>query len=257
MAKTMILVHREEPIVVVVLNRPEALNALNPELMERLAGTLQKLDEDQAIRAIVLTGNEKAFAAGADIKEMVPLSAKQIKEKDWLGTWDKIAKIQKPLIAAVSGFCLGGGCEVAMMCDMIVASETAKFGQPEINLGIIPGAGGTQRLTQAIGKFRAMEWILTGNIYSAQEAYEAGLVCKIFPADSYLEEAKKLARTIAAKSPVALRAVKQAILRSLNLPLEAGLQAERQAFYQLFDTEDQKEGMKAFLEKRKAEFKGR
>ncbi|MBI4223327.1 MAG: enoyl-CoA hydratase/isomerase family protein, partial [Deltaproteobacteria bacterium] len=182
---------------------------------------------------------------------------KQIKEKDWLKTWDKIARVQKPLIAAVSGFCLGGGCEVAMMCDIIIASETAKFGQPEINLGIIPGAGGTQRLTQAIGKFKAMEWILTGNIYSAQEACEAGLVCKVFPAAGFLEEAKKLARKIAAKSPVALRAAKKAILQSLNLALEEGLQAERQAFYNLFDTEDQKEGMRAFLEKRNPNFKGK
>lgn len=253
----MILVHREEPIAVVRLNRPEALNALNPELMERLTNTLEKLDADKAIRAIVLTGNEKAFAAGADIKEMAAMTARQIKEKDSLKTWDKIARVQKPLIAAVSGFCLGGGCEVAMMCDIIVASETAQFGQPEINLGIIPGAGGTQRLTQAVGKFKAMEWILSGNIYSAQEAYQAGLVCKVTPATEYLNEAKALAQKIVSKSPVALRAAKKAILQSLNLPLTEGLQAERRAFYNLFDTEDQKEGMRAFLAKRKPEFKGK
>lgn len=253
----MILVHREEPIAIVQLNRPEALNALNPELMQQLTAALQKLDQDDAIRVIVLTGNEKAFAAGADIKEMASLSTKQMKEKDWLKTWDAIAKIQKPILAAVSGFCLGGGCEVAMMCDIIIASETAKFGQPEINLGIMPGAGGTQRLTQAIGKFKAMEWILSGNIYSAQEAFQAGLVNKVIPVGEYLNEAKTLAKKIAEKSPIALRAAKQAILKSLELSLPAGLQDERQAFYNLFDTEDQKEGMRAFLEKRRPQFKGR
>lgn len=252
----MILVHKEEPIAIVQLNRPEALNALNPELMEQLVAALQQLDQNNTVRAIVLTGNEKAFAAGADIKEMATLSAKEMKAKDWLKTWDQIAKIQKPLIAAVSGYCLGGGCEVAMMCDIIIASETAKFGQLEINLGIIPGAGGTQRLTQVVGKFKAMEWILTGNIYSAAEAFQAGLVCKVTPAAEYLNEAKALAKKIAEKSPVALRAAKKAILQSLNLPLEEGLQAERQLFYNLFDTQDQKEGMRAFLEKRKPEFKG-
>lgn len=252
----MILVHREEPIAVVQLNRPEALNALSPELLKQLVAALQELDKDEAIRAIVLTGSDKAFAAGADIKEMAPLSAKEIKKQNPLQVWDQIWQIKKPLIAAVSGYCLGGGCEVAMMCDLIVASETAKFGQPEINLGIIPGAGGTQRLTQAIGKFKAIEWILTGNIYSAQEAYQAGLVCKVTPPADYLNEAKALAKKIAEKSPIALRAAKQSILKSLNLPLEEGLQAERQLFYNLFDTADQKEGMQAFLEKRKPEFRG-
>lgn len=253
----MILVHKEEPIAIVQLNRPEALNALNPELMKQLVAALQQLDQDNTVRAIVLTGNEKAFAAGADIKEMAVLSAKEMKAKDWLRTWDQIAKINKPIIAAVAGYCLGGGCEVAMMCDIIMASETAKFGQLEINLGIIPGAGGTQRLTQAIGKFRAMEWILTGNIYSAAEAFQAGLVCKVTPTGEYLNEAKALAKKIAEKSPIALRAAKKAILQSLNFPLEEGLQAERQLFYNLFDTQDQKEGMQAFLEKRRPNFNGR
>ncbi len=203
----MILVHREEPIAVVQLNRPEALNALNPELMRQLTAALEELDKDNAVRALVLTGNDKAFAAGADIKEMAPLTAKEMQQKDWLKTWDRIGRVEKPLIAAVSGYCLGGGCEVAMMCDIIIASETAQFGQLEINLGIIPGAGGTQRLTQAAGKFKAMEWILSGGIYSAQEAFQAGLVCKVTPAGEYLNEAKSLAKKIASKSPVALRAV--------------------------------------------------
>lgn len=253
----MILVHREEPIAVVQLNRPEALNALNPELMHQLVANLQELDKDSAIRAIVLTGSDKAFAAGADIKEMAPLSAKEIKQQNPLLIWDQVARVKKPLIAAVSGYALGGGCELAMMCDMIVASETAKFGQPEISLGIIPGAGGTQRLTQAIGKYKAMEWILTGNIYSAQEACQAGLICKVTPPADYLNEAKALAKKIAEKSPIALHAAKQSILKSLELTLEEGLQTERELFYNLFDTEDQKEGMRAFLEKRKPDFKCR
>ncbi|MDO8527594.1 MAG: enoyl-CoA hydratase-related protein [Deltaproteobacteria bacterium] len=254
---SLILVHREEPIAVVQLNRPEALNALSPALIQELVAALQSLDRDENIRAIVLTGSDKAFAAGADIKEMATLTAKEMQEKDLIGAWDGIWKIQKPLIAAVSGFAFGGGCEIALMCDMIVASETAKFGQLEINLGIIPGAGGTQRLTHAIGKWKAMEWILTGNIYSAAEAFQSGMVNKIAPISEYLNEAKALAKKIAEKSPIALAAAKKAILASLNLPLDEGLKKERQLFYQLFDSEDQKEGMKAFLEKRKPEFTGR
>ncbi|OGQ47772.1 MAG: enoyl-CoA hydratase [Deltaproteobacteria bacterium RIFCSPLOWO2_02_FULL_46_8] len=253
----MILVHREEPIAVVQLNRPEALNALSPELMLQLVRALEELDHDNAIKAIVITGSDKAFAAGADIKEMAPLSANEIKSQDPLAIWDKINKIKKPLIAAVSGYTLGGGCELAMMCDIIVASETTKFGQPEINLGIIPGAGGTQRLVRAVGKSRAMEWILIGNTFNAQEALAAGLVSKISPAAEYLNEAKKLAQKIAEKSPIATSTAKQAILKAMQLPLEEGLKEERRLFYQLFDTEDQKEGMKAFMEKRKPNFTGK
>lgn len=252
----LVLIHPEEPIAVVQLNRPEALNALSPDLMQQLVSALEILDQDKKIRAMILTGNEKAFAAGADIKEMAGLSAKEMIQKDLIKIWDRVAKIQKPLIAAVSGYAFGGGCEVALMCDIILASDTAKFGQLEINLGIIPGAGGTQRLTHAIGKWRAMEWILTGGIYSATEALAAGLVNKIFPAADLLNEAKKLALQIAEKSPIALATAKKAILKSLELPLAEGLQFERQAFYQLFDSKDQKEGMKAFLEKRKPQFKG-
>jgi len=252
----LILVHREEPIAIVQLNRPEALNALNPALMKDLAAALEALDGDSKIHAIVLTGSDKSFAAGADIKEMAPMTAAEIKKEDPLRVWDRVAAIQKPLIAAVSGFALGGGCELSMMCDIIIASETAKFGQPEINLGIIPGAGGTQRLTQAVGKFRAMEWILTGNIYPAEEALKAGLVNKVTPAAEYLNEAKKMALKIAEKSPIALGAAKKAVLAALDSGLTYGLQKERQLFYQLFDTADQKEGMQAFMEKRKPEFRG-
>lgn len=252
----LVLIHREEPIAVVQLNRPEALNALSPELMQQLVSALEALDQDKKIRVLILTGNEKAFAAGADIKEMASLSAKEMAQKDLIKIWDRVAKIQKPLIAVVFGYAFGGGCEVAMMCDIILASDTAKFGQLEINLGIIPGAGGTQRLTHAIGKWKAMEWILTGGIYSAAEALAAGLVNKIFPAADLLNEAKKLALKIAEKSPIALTAAKKSILKSLELPLAEGLQFERQTFYQLFDSKDQKEGMQAFLEKRKPQFKG-
>lgn len=253
----MILVHREEPIAVVQLNRPEVLNALSPELMLQLVRTLEELDRDEKIKAIVITGSDKAFAAGADIKEMAPLSSKEIKSQDPLAIWDKINKIKKPLIAAVSGYTLGGGCELAMMCDIIVASETTKFGQPEINLGIIPGAGGTQRLVRAVGKSRAMEWILTGVTFNAQEALAAGLISKIAPPTEYLSEAKKLAQKIASISPIAVATAKQAILKAMQFSLEEGLKEERRLFYQLFDTEDQKEGMKAFMEKRKPNFTGK
>lgn len=252
-----VLIHREEPIAVVQLNRPEALNALSPELIKDLVTALENLDKDEKIRAIIVTGNEKAFAAGADIKEMANLSAKEMQDMDLIGPWDFIAKTKKPLIAAVSGFAFGGGCEVALMCDIIIASESAKFGQLEINLGIIPGAGGTQRLTQAIGKFRAMEWILSGGIYSAQEAFQAGLVNKVVPTSDYLTEAKKVASKIAEKSPIALHQAKTAILRSLEHPLQEGLALERKLFYDLFDTADAKEGMLAFLEKRKPQFIGK
>lgn len=251
-----ILLEKELMIAVIQLNRPKAFNALNPGLMKELAEALLVLDQDDSVHAIVITGNEKAFAAGADIKEMAPLSATEIQQLDPIGIWDTVAKIKKPLIAAVSGFALGGGCELAMMCDIIVASETAKFGQPEVNLGIIPGAGGTQRLTQAIGKYKAMEWILTGDIYSAQEAFAAGLVSRLVPAGEEVKTAKEIAKKIAAKGSVAIRKAKEAILQALEGSLSNGVQKERQLFYGLFDTQDQKEGMAAFMEKRLPTFKG-
>ena len=253
-----ILVQREEPIAVVQLNRPDVLNALNEELMSELLDSLRALDDDEAIRCIVLTGNEKAFAAGADIKEtFVTATPVSMLAQDLTTKWEGIRKIRKPIIAAVSGYALGGGCELAMTCDIIVASETAQFGQPEINLGIIPGAGGTQRLTRAVGKSVAMELILTGRRFKADEAKAIGLVAQVYPAASWLEDAKALARTIAEKPPVAVRLATEAIDLAFSSTLEAGLEFERKAFYLLFATEDKKEGVEAFVNKRKPVFRGR
>jgi len=253
-----VIVTREEPIAVVQLDRPEVLNAISEELMGELVAALEELDGDEAIRCIVLTGNEKAFAAGADIKttfiEATPIS---MLKQDLTTRWERIRRIKKPIIAAVSGYALGGGCELAMVCDIIVASETAQFGQPEVNLGIIPGAGGTQRLTRAVGKYVAMEMILTGRRVKAEEAKAIGLVAHVYPAASFLEDAKALARTIAEKPPVAVRLATEAIDLAWNSTLDAGLEFERKAFYLLFATEDKKEGVDAFVNKRKPVFKGR
>lgn len=239
------------------LNRPDVLNALNVELMKEVVETLEAFDKDSEIGCMVLTGNAKAFAAGADIKEMAEASAIEMLLRDQFARWDRIRKIKKPVIAAVSGFALGGGCELAMTCDMIVAAENAKFGQPEINLGVIPGAGGTQRLTKAIGKARAMEVILTGKMFTAKEMFIAGLVTKVVDNDLYLDEALELAKEIASKPTVAVQLAKEAILKSFDSTIESGLEFERKNFYLLFATEDKFEGMKAFVEKRKAEWKGR
>ena len=253
-----VVVSREEPIAVVQLNRPDVLNALNEELMSELLDSLRALDDDEAIRCIVLTGNEKAFAAGADIKEtFVTATPVSMLAQDLTTKWEGIRKIRKPIIAAVSGYALGGGCELAMTCDIIVASETAQFGQPEINLGIIPGAGGTQRLTRAVGKSVAMELILTGRRFKADEAKAIGLVAQVYPAASWLDDAKALARTIAEKPPVAVRLATEAIDLAFSSTLEAGLEFERKAFYLLFATEDKKEGVDAFVNKRKPVFKGK
>jgi enoyl-CoA hydratase len=249
---------REAPIATVQLNRPEALNALSEELMDELVSSLEQLDDDPEIRCIVLTGSEKAFAAGADIKQsFVDATPASMLEQDLTTKWERVRKIRKPIIAAVSGYCLGGGCELAMTCDIIVASETAQFGQPEVNLGIIPGAGGTQRLTRAIGKYRAMEIILTGRRVKADEAKAIGLAAAVYPAATWLEDAKALARTIAEKPPIAVRLATEAIDLAWNSTLDAGLEFERKAFYLLFSTEDKKEGVDAFMNKRKAVFKGR
>ena len=252
-----ILLAVDGPVATVTLNRPQALNALNAALLGELVEALTKLDADEAVRCIVITGNERAFAAGADIKEMADASPVAMLRRSNLARYDAIRKVSKPLIAAVSGWALGGGCELAMACDMIVASETARFGQPEINIGIMPGAGGTQRLTRALGKARAMELILTGDYLSAHEAHARGLVNRVAPPELYLEEAQKLARRIAAQPPVAVRLAKDAVLKAQDLSIEEGLDYERRVFYLLFATEDQKEGMKAFLEKRRPEFTGR
>lgn len=239
------------------LNRPKELNALNLQLMQEIKTALLDFDHDSDIRSIVITGNERAFAAGADIKQMAGKTAIDMLQIDQFTTWDTIRKTKKPMIAAVSGFALGGGCELVMQCDMVIASETAQFGQPEINIGVMPGAGGTQRLTRAVGKVRAMEMVLTGTFISAQEAKDAGLINKIVPVQFYLEEALKLAETIAQKSPIAIQLAKESVLKSFDTHLQEGLFFERKNFYMLFATEDQKEGMAAFVEKRKPEFKGK
>lgn len=252
-----IILTREVPIATIQLNRPDVLNALNHELLTELADCLGQLDSDDSVKCIIITGNEKAFAAGADIREMAAADTIEMVSMDRFSIWDRIRRTRKPVIAAVGGFALGGGCELAMMCDMIVASETAKFGQPEINIGVIPGAGGTQRLTRAVGKYRAMEMILTGEMINADDALRAGLVNRVVPAGLCLEVAKKLARTVASKSPVAVRLAKEAVLKADELSLKDGLEFERKNFYLLFSSEDQKEGMNAFVEKRKPEWKGR
>ena len=257
MANT-IVVSREGAVGVVALNRPQVLNALNEQMLTEVGDAMRELDDDAAIRCIILTGNDKAFAAGADIKEaFVGVTPISMLAQDLTSKWEIIRKTKKPIIAAVSGFALGGGCELAMICDIIVASETAKFGQPEINLGIIPGAGGTQRLTRAVGKWVANEMILTGRFITAQEAKDIGLVVHVYPAATWLDDAKALARTIAEKAPVAARLATEAVDIAWNSPLDAGLEFERKAFYLLFATEDKNEGVDAFVNKRKPQFKGR
>jgi enoyl-CoA hydratase len=257
MAYTTLLVTTHDHTALIRFNRPEVLNALNIAMMEELVEALEGFDKDPEIRAIILTGNEKAFAAGADIKEMAGAGAVEMLVRDQFARWDRIRKIKKPIIAAVSGFALGGGCELSMACDIIVASETAKFGQPEINIGVMPGAGGTQRLTRAVGKVRAMEMILTGAMIAADEALRLGLVNRVVPVECCLEEAKSLAAEIASKPPVAVRLAKEAVLKSFDTTIEGGLEFERKNFYLLFASEDQKEGMNAFVEKRKPEWRGR
>ncbi|HSC51114.1 MAG TPA: enoyl-CoA hydratase-related protein [Gaiellaceae bacterium] len=253
----LVLVEREGPVAVVLLNRPDQLNALSDELMEELVDTLRELDRDDAIRAIVIGGNERAFAAGADIGELAQASAIELYYQRRVERWDAIRGVWKPLVAAVSGFCLGGGCELALSCDVIVASETAQFGQPETSLGIIPGAGGTQRLTRAVGKALAMDVILSGRRLTAHEAREAGLVARVVVKEAWLDEAKRVAREIAEKGPVATRLAKESVNRAHETTLTAGLEAERRALYLAFASEDAREGLTAFTEKRKPEFQGR
>jgi enoyl-CoA hydratase len=241
----------------VTLNRPQAMNALNNQLMHELMDALAAFDKDDTVGTMVITGNEKAFAAGADIKEMADQSIQQMMDRDHVAVFGRIRTIQKPVIAAVSGWALGGGCEVALSCDMIVASESARFGQPEITIGVIPGAGGTQRLTRAVGKAIAMEMILNNRTLTAQEAYQLGMVNRVVPVAGYLDEALKLAEEIAARAPVAVWVAKKMINQAFERTLSDGLSEEKQQFYNLFATEDQREGMQAFMEKRKPEWKGR
>jgi len=242
-------------VALIRLNRPKALNALCDQLMAELGAALLGFDAAPAIGAIVLTGSEKAFAAGADIKEMKDRSYPDVAFNDFIAPWETILQVRKPVIAAVAGFALGGGCELAMMCDMIVAAETAKFGQPEINLGVIPGAGGSQRLTRAVGKSKAMDMVLTGRMMDAAEAERANLVTRVFPADTLIEETLKIATRIAELSTTALLVAKQAVNRAFETTLAEGLRAERSVFLPLFGTEDQREGMAAFAEKRAARFR--
>ncbi|MCB0738075.1 MAG: enoyl-CoA hydratase/isomerase family protein, partial [Bacteroidetes bacterium] len=230
---------------------------LNLELMTQLKESLQALDKDDDVRCMIITGNERVFAAGADIKQMAGKGAIDMLKIDQFTTWEAIRRIKKPIIAAVSGYALGGACELTMLCDMIVASETAQFGQPEIKIGVMPGAGGTQRLTRAVGKARAMEMALTGRFITAKEAYDYGLINKIVPVEVYLDEAKKLAKAIAQQSPIAVQLIKESVCNADENHLQEGLLLERKNFYMLFATEDQTEGMNAFVEKRRPDFKGK
>jgi enoyl-CoA hydratase len=246
-----------ENYAILRLNRPKELNALNLQLMQELRAGLNLLDADDNIHCIIITGNDRAFAAGADIKQMQERSTIDMLKIDQFSTWDAIRKTKKPLIAAVSGFALGGGCELAMLCDMIIASETAVFGQPEIKLGVMPGAGGTQRLTRAVGKALAMEMALTGRFIDAHKAYQFGLVNKVVPVEYYLQEAISLAKEISQLSPLAVRMAKESVNKAFDSTLSEGLEFERKNFYMLFASQDQKEGMAAFVEKRTPNFEGK
>jgi enoyl-CoA hydratase len=252
-----IIAETEGRVGTITLNRPGALNALNSALVGELAQALAGFEEDDGIGAILITGSEKAFAAGADIKEMAPKSYMDVYKEDFACSWDAAFRCRKPVIAAVSGYCLGGGCELAMQCDIIVAADTAKFGQPEITLGIMPGIGGTQRLIRAVGKSKAMELCLTGRMMDAEEAERSGLVARVVPASELLPEARKLAQKIASMSLPAAMMTKETINRAYETSLSEGLLFERRVFHSMFATEDQKEGMAAFSEKRRPNFKNR
>jgi len=252
-----ILVETRGAVGLVTLNRPKALNALNDALIRELGQALDAFDSDDKIGAIVLTGSEKAFAAGADIKEMMSRSYVDVYMSDFIKSWERVTLCRKPVIAAVAGFALGGGCELAMMCDTIMASDTAKFGQPEINLGIMPGAGGSQRLTRFIGKAKAMDMILTGRMMDAAEAERSGLVSRVFPASQLVEETVKIAAQIASLSRPSVLMTKEAVNRAYETTLAEGVRFERRLFHSLFGTSDQKEGMAAFVEKRKPGFTNR
>ncbi len=257
MSVELVRVERDGRIGVVLMNRPQQLNALSGELMGAVVGALEELDADPEIRAIVLGGSERAFAAGADINELASGTPISLYESRRIDRWDAIRTLRTPVVAAVSGFCLGGGCELAMLCDLIVASESARFGQPEINLGVLPGAGGTQRLTRAVGKAVAMDMILTGRMLSAREALSFGLVARVVAREAWLDEAKRVAGEIAAKGPISVRLAKEAVDEAFEAPLAAGVEFERRAFYLARASDDAGEGLNAFLEKRPPDFKGR
>ncbi|MFN2468444.1 MAG: enoyl-CoA hydratase-related protein [Gaiellaceae bacterium] len=253
----LVLVERDGRVATALLNRPQQLNALSDELMEALVGALRELDRDREIRCIVVGGSERAFAAGADIAELARSTPIDLVLHRRVERWDELRAVATPLVAAVSGFCLGGGCELAMACDLIVASETARFGQPETGLGLIPGAGGTQRLTHAVGKALAMDVILSGRFLTAREALAAGLVARVVAREAWLDEAKRVARSIAAKGPIATRLAKDAVDAAFEAPLRFGIESERRALALTLASEDANEGLQAFLEKRPPEFTGR
>jgi enoyl-CoA hydratase len=252
-----LLVATDHAVTTITLNRPEALNALNGQLMDELTAALTSAEADPDVGAIIITGSAKAFAAGADIKEMAGRSFADVYGADFItANWEQATRCRKPIIAAVAGFALGGGCELAMMADFIIAADTAKFGQPEIKLGVIPGAGGTQRFAHAAGKAKAMDMVLTGRMMDATEAERCGLVARVVPADQLLEEATKAARQIAGYGRLAVMAAKESVNRAFETPLAEGVRFERRLFHGLFGTQDQNEGMAAFVEKRPADFKG-
>jgi enoyl-CoA hydratase len=257
MAYETILVETRGPVGLITLNRPNALNALNTQVIVELNRALAAFDADPEIAVMVLTGSERAFAAGADVKEMEAMDFMAAFQSDFIGSWQEVARRRKPIIAAVAGYALGGGCELAMMCDIIIAADNAKFGQPEINLGTIPGAGGTQRLTRAVGKAKAMEMALTGRMMDAEEAERASLVARVVPVTDLLDEALKLAETIAEKSQPIVAMAKQAVNVAFESTLSEGIRFERHAFYSTFAAEDRREGMQAFIEKRTPNFNNR
>jgi enoyl-CoA hydratase len=257
MAYETILVETRGPVGLITLNRPAALNALNRQVIAELNQALGGFGADPEIAVIVLTGSERAFAAGADVKEMQELDFMAAYQSDFIGSWQQVAACRKPVIAAVAGYALGGGCELAMMCDIILAAENARFGQPEINLGTIPGAGGTQRLTRAVGKAKAMEMVLTGRMMDAEEAERAGLVARVVPTNDLLDEALKLAETIAEKSQPMVAMAKEAVNVAFETTLSEGVRFERRLFYSTFASEDRREGMQAFVEKRTPNFNNR
>lgn len=251
-------VSKEGALGIITLDRPQAMNALSSKLVRELVSALTEFEADDQVRCLVIAGSEKAFSAGADIDEMADMTAVQMAMSEhFFPLWDKVGKYPKPIVGALSGYVLGGGLELAMSLDVLVASETTQLGQPEINIGVMPGGGGTQRLTRAVGKYKAMEMVLTGKRIGAEEAKTLGLVSRVVPKEAYLEEAKKVAIEIASKSPVAVKMAKMAVNKAFETTLSEGVDFEREVFYLLFASEDSKEGMKAFMEKRKPEFKGK